>query len=591
MPDDISSIVAEAVKRSGNDATRLLDIAREVQARLGFVGPQSVSAIAHALGMRPVEVRDCLSFYAFISLEPAGKTTVRLSTCVAGELRGADEVEGALEKESGTRFGHAGADADISLVHTSCIGMCDQSPAAMVDGDVLTNIAPKDVKNIVKSLRKAAGSSFHETRVESNIRQPGPVIFSPMERGAAIRAAVNVSPEEVIERIGKSRLRGRGGAGFPTAMKWSLCRKAPGEAHYLLCNCDEGEPGTFKDRVILAEAPDLLFEGMTVAGYALGAKQGILYLRGEYAYLRHSLEQVLERRRRLGLLGPSICGREGFDYEIRIQLGAGAYVCGEESSLIESLEGKRGAPRDRPPYPVQQGFLGQPTAVNNAETLCAAARIMERGSEWFASMGTRDSTGTKLLSVSGDCERPGVYELEFGIVIDKLLELVGARGVQAVQVGGPSGQCLAAKDLGKRICFEEVPTGGAVMVFDKSRDVLRIVRAFTAFFVEESCGWCDPCRIGTSLLLKKLDKIIAGKAVRTDIAELEKLGITVEKMSRCGLGQTAANPILTSLRSFPHLYDRLIQPGDFGPELDLDAALQPAIQFTGRKPPAKEVGQ
>jgi [NiFe] hydrogenase diaphorase moiety large subunit len=587
MPDDTSSIVGEIAKRFGNDSTRLLDVAREVQARFGFVGRQSVSEIAQALGLRPVEVRDCLSFYSFISLEPEGKATIRLSTCVAGALRGAEEVERALEKETGTRFGQAGSDNEISLAHTSCIGMCDQSPAALIGSDVLTNIAPKDAKKIVKALRAAPGSPFHATRVESNIRQAGPVIFSPMERGAAIRAALNMSPEGVIEQIGKSRLRGRGGAGFPTAMKWSLCRKAPGEAHYLLCNCDEGEPGTFKDRVILAEAPDLLFEGMTVAGYALGAREGILYLRGEYAYLRDSLEQALERRRRLGLLGSSVCGREGFDYDIRVQLGAGAYVCGEESSLIESLEGKRGAPRDRPPYPVQQGFKNQPTAVNNAETFCAAARVMERGAQWFAAMGTKDSTGTKLLSVSGDCDRPGVYELEFGIVIDSLMETVGARRVQAVQVGGPSGQCLAVKDLGRRICFEDVPTGGAVMVFDESRDVLRMVRAFTAFFVEESCGWCDPCRIGTSLLLKKLDKVLAGKAVRADLAELEKLGQTVEKMSRCGLGQTSANPILTSLRNFPHLYDRLVQPGEFGPEFDLDKALRPAILFTGRKPPAK----
>jgi [NiFe] hydrogenase diaphorase moiety large subunit len=424
--------------------------------------------------------------------------------------------------------------------------------------------------------------------VESNIRQTGPVIFAPMERGAAIRAALNRGPEEVIDEIGRSRLRGRGGAGFPTAMKWSLCRKAAGEQRCLICNCDEGEPGTFKDRAILTEVPDLLFEGMTVAGYALGAKLGFLYLRGEYAYLQDHLEEVLERRRRLGLLGSSVCGREDFDFDIRIQLGAGAYVCGEESSLIESLEGKRGAPRDRPPYPVQRGYLGQPTAVNNAETLCAAARIMEKGAQWFAGMGTRDSTGTKLFSVSGDCERPGVYELELGVKIDKLLETVGARDAQAVQVGGPSGQCLAAKDLGRRICFEDVPTGGAVMVFDASRDILRVVRAHTAFFVEESCGWCDPCRIGTSLLLRKLDKILAGKAVRQDLAELEALGNTVKKMSRCGLGQTAANPVLTSLHSFPHLYDRCLRPGDFAPEFDLEKAMEPALRFTGRKPPSED---
>jgi [NiFe] hydrogenase diaphorase moiety large subunit len=583
MSDDPSRIVREIIEHTGRDRTRLLDVARAVQERLGFVGEDSVKAIAAAMGLRPVEVRDALSFYSFLSLAPGAKTTIRLSTCESGRMKGSEDVERALKNET------AAAGEQITVTHTSCIGMCDQSPAALVDGRVLTNLTAKDAKKIVDGLKKPAdGYPSFVDRVESNVRHPGPVIFAPMEKGAAIRAALSMSPEEVIELIGKSRLRGRGGAGFPTAMKWSFCRKTPAKERFLLCNCDEGEPGTFKDRAILMEVPDLLFEGMTVAGYALGAKLGILYLRGEYKYLAERLTQALDRRRRLGLLGQAVCGREGFSFDIRIQLGAGAYVCGEESSLIESLEGKRGAPRDRPPYPVQRGYLNEPTTVNNAETLCAAARVMEKGAEWFTSMGTKDSTGTKLFSVSGDCERPGVYELEFGIVIDRLMETVGAGDVQAVQVGGPSGQCLAVKDLGKRICYEDVSTGGAVMVFDATRDVLGVVRDFTAFFVEESCGWCAPCRIGTSLLLKQMDRILGGKGTRADLRELESLGNTVKKMSRCGLGQTAANPVLTSLRNFPHLYDRLIVSLDFVPRLELDEAVREAVDFTGREPPGKE---
>lgn len=535
--------------------------------------------------MKAVQVRDALSFYAFFDLRPAGKTTIRLSTCVSSKSR--DEVAKALSQELGIGCGQTTPDGAITFVETSCIGMCDQGPAALVNGAVLTGLSPRDVKEIVASARR--GTVPRHNRVEANLRQSGPVIFAPMERGAAIRAALGKTPEQVIDEISASRLRGRGGAGFPTAMKWSFCRKAAlaggkGERQ-LLCNCDEGEPGTFKDRVILSEAPDLLFEGMTVAGYALGARLGILYVRGEYAYLIPHLEQVVERRRRLGLLGAAVCGREGFDFDVRIQLGAGAYVCGEESSLIESLEGKRGAPRDRPPYPVQRGFMNQPTAVNNVETLCCAARIMEKGAQWFSSMGTRDSTGTKLISVSGDCGRPGVYEVPLGIVIDRLLEMAGATDVQAVQIGGPSGQCLAPKDLGKSICYEDVSTGGAVMVFDSSRDILEIVRAHAAFFAEESCGWCDPCRTGTALLLKKMDKILSGKAVRRDLAELESLAGSVKFMSRCGLGQTAPNPILTSLRNLPHLYERLLAAGDFAPELDLEQAMKPALAHTKREHP------
>ncbi|HVP19800.1 MAG TPA: NAD(P)H-dependent oxidoreductase subunit E [Spirochaetia bacterium] len=582
MSADPQSIIQEIMRRTGTDRGRLLDIAREVQARLGWISEESIQAIAEALGVKPVQVRDTVSFYSFLSLSSTGRSTLRLSSCVAGKMRGSKAVEEALVREAGIPFGQTSADGAITLVHTSCTGMCDQSPSALVDGKVLTNLAPQDARKIVDGLLH--GSSFSQTRVESNIRQTGPVIFAPLDRGAAIRAALNHSPQEVIEEIARARLRGRGGAGFPTGMKWDFCRKAQGAERYLICNCDEGEMGTFKDRVIITEVPDLVFEGMTIGGYALGAKQGILYLRGEYEYLHKQLEEVLERRRRLGLLGASVCGREGFAFDIRIQVGAGAYICGEESALLESLEGKRGAPRDRPPYPVQRGYLNQPTVVNNVETLCCAARIMEKGADWFTKMGTRDSTGTKLLSVSGDCERPGVYELEFGIVIDRLLEVVGAKDVLAVQVGGPSGQCLAVKDLGKRICFEDASTGGAIMIFNTSRDILSIVRDLTTFFVEDSCGWCAPCRIGTALLLKKMDKILSGSAVRRDLIELESLGNTVKTMSRCGLGQTSANPVLTSLRNFPRLYEQRMQPGDFSPEIDLGLAIRQACEITGRTP-------
>ena len=586
MPTDPQLIVQEIVRRPGTDRGSLLDIAREVQARLGWVSGESIKIIAEALGLKPVQVRDALSFYSFLSLSPTGRSTLRLSTCVAGKMRGSEAVEEAIAREAGIPFGQTSSDGAITLARTSCTGMCDQSPSALVEGHVLTNLTAQDARRIVDGLLDKA--PFSHTRVESNIRQAGPVIFAPLERGTAIRAALSRSPREVIEEIGKSRLRGRGGAGFPTGMKWDFCRKAHGAKRYLICNCDEGEMGTFKDRVIITEVPDLLFEGMTIGGYALGARLGILYLRGEYEYLHDRLERVLERRRRVGLLGASVCGREGFEFDIRIQIGAGAYICGEESALLESLEGKRGAPRDRPPYPVQRGYRNQPTVVNNVETLCCVARILEKGADWFARMGTRDSTGTKLLSVSGDCERPGVYELEFGIVIDRLLDMVGAKDVQAVQVGGPSGQCLAVKDLGKRICFEDASTGGAIMVFNTSRDIVSIVREFTAFFVEDSCGWCAPCRIGTTLLLKKMDKVLSGKAVRRDLVELESLGNTVKTMSRCGLGQTSGNPILTSLRNFPRLYEQRIQPGDFSPEIDLGHAIQAACDITGRTPPGEE---
>ncbi len=590
MTDDYSGIINEIVERFGKDRSRLMDIARAVHARLGHFSEGVVGQIAKSLGISHAEVRDMTSFYAFFPRKPQGKTVIRLCYSVVERMKGAEDVAKAFEDAVGVKFGETTPDGLISLEYTACIGLSDQAPGALINGRPVTCLKPKDVPRIVEAIRKGEDPVGKDWTgwVEPNLRQQGPVIFAPMEHGLAIRKAVNMKPEEVIAELNKSRVRGRGGAGFPTALKWDFCRKAQGGQHYVVCNADEGEPGTFKDRAILTEKPDLLFEGMTVAGYALGAKEGYLYLRAEYEYLVDHLEKVLARRRRLGLLGDNICGRESFDFDIRIQLGAGAYVCGEESALIESLEGKRGAPRDRPPFPVQKGFKNEPTSVNNVESLCCAARIIEKGGEWFSKIGTQDSTGTKLLSISGDCQFPGVYEVEYGTTVDKILQLAGAEDAQAVQVGGPSGQCLAPKDFGRSISFEDLPTGGSVIVFGPQRDLLECMRQFMEFFVEESCGWCVPCRVGTTLLLKKLEKILDGKGANSDLQQLEELGKTVKTMSRCGLGQTAANPILTTLQSFSGLYEDKIRPGDFIPSFDLSKALAEGCAIAGRKSEVEE---
>jgi len=334
--------------------------------------------------------------------------------------------------------------------------------------------------------------------------------------------------------------------------------------------------------VLLTRQAHLVFEGMTVAAYAIGARKGYLYLRGEYRYLLEPLKSVLAARHDAGLLGANILGRPGFDFDIEVHLGAGAYVCGEESALIESLEGKRGVPRNRPPYPVTAGFLGKPTVVNNVETFAAAALIAAKGGDWYRGIGTAKSAGTKLLSVSGDVARPGIYEYPFGVTIAEVLADAGAVDTQAVQVSGPSGICVADNEFGRRIAFEDIPTAGAFMVFDRSRDMFEVARNFAQFFAHESCGFCTPCRVGTTLLRNLMDKIGDGHGTQYDINEIYQVSRLLQMSAHCGLGHTAPHPLLDTLEKFRPAYERRLKSLDFEPAFDLDGALAQARQMTGR---------
>jgi [NiFe] hydrogenase diaphorase moiety large subunit len=570
-----TALVEQFVAEFAGDRSRLLDIAHAVQRHFGCIDDAAIQTIAAGIGIRPVEVVDMVSFYALFSRQAQGRFHIRLSKTPIAMLKGAQPVCRAFEAALGITIGETSPDGAFSLGWTSDIGMADQEPSALINGMVFTSLTPNDVPALIAALRQ--GAAPPKAAVASGLVLAGPLLSGNRAGAGGLQAALALPPDAVIETITASKLRGRGGAGFPTGMKWRLSRKAIGEEHYVVCNADEGEPGTFKDRVLLTEFPDLVFEGMTIAGYAVGARHGLVYLRGEYAYLFDQLQAVLERRRAAGLLGAAIGGHIGFDFDIRIQLGAGAYICGEESSLLESLEGKRGAPRDRPPFPTERGYLRQPTAIDNVETFACAARIMEHGAAWFTAEGTRESAGTKLMSVSGDCERPGVYEVPFGITVNALLDMVGAADAAFVQIGGPSGQSVAPRDFGRRIAYEDLSTGGSTMVFGAQRDVLDITLQFADFFVDESCGWCTPCRVGTTLLKQNMQTIVAGRATLADIAAMEALANTVARMSRCGLGQTAPNPILSTMRSFPHLYEARLATANFGAGIDLAGALKDAV--------------
>jgi len=598
MSETVEMAVRRICEAYGRDRTRMMDIVRDVQSRFGGVSGAAMDAIAREVSTHRVEVESVVSFYAFFSERTKGKIVIRVCNDVIDQMNGMDRVARAFSEELGIGFGETTADGKFTLEYTPCIGMSDQAPAALVNDVVVTNLTSDRARAIVRRLRENAdpdrlveklgdGNNAHHlvhAMVMNNIGTRGPVIFAPFPSGEALRKAVAMTPTEVIRDMKTARLRGRGGAGFPTGMKWEFCRAAPGKKRYVICNADEGEPGTFKDRVILTECPDLLFEGMTIAGYAIGSDTGILYLRGEYAYLRALLEHVLAERRKSGLLGQNVCGKAGFHFDIRIQMGAGAYVCGEETALISSCEGLRGDPKNRPPFPAQKGYLGLPTVVNNVETLCCVARILEKGAGWFAQLGSKGSPGTKLLSISGDCKSPGVYEVPFGITLADVLKMVGAEDAAAVQVGGPSGQMVGPKDFGRIICYDDLATGGSIMVFGPERNVLKVAEQFLEFFIDESCGYCTPCRVGNVLLKERLSRIIAGKGEPADLDYLQDLGETIKTTSRCGLGQTSANPVLTTLKNFRPVYEALVRPNVDGlqPTFELHAAVSDAERIAGR---------
>lgn len=593
--------VKQIIEKYGSDPNRLMDILINIQELFGCIGTDAVKEIAKATGMSMADVQQTITFYHFLSTEQRGKYTIYLNNSAVAIMYGQKAIRETFEKEVGISFGEVTEDGLIGLFDTACIGMNDQEPAAIINNRVFTRLTPYRVREIVQYMKESRdmdelinesygdGKNHHpslKSMVSSNIRRKGMILSDKYVAGSVIRDILpKISPEAVIGEIKHSHIRGRGGAGFPTGLKWEFCRRAKGDKHYVVCNADEGEPGTFKDRVILTEKPELVFEGMAVAGYAIGGDEGILYLRYEYRYMKDYLEGVLQGMREGGLLGKNISGIEGYNFDIRIQYGAGAYVCGEESALLESLEGKRGEPRDKPPFPVEKGYLGQPTIINNVETFATAVRIVENGGEWFTQFGTEDSTGTKILSISGDCMFPGVYEVNWGFNVNDMLDMVGAYNVQAVQVGGPSGTLIGPDEFHRTLGYSDLSTGGSMIIFGMQRNLLRdVVLNFMEFFIDESCGSCSTCRNMPEVMKNKLEKILHGNGVKSDLEDLKQWG-KVLNASRCGLGQTAGNPIISSLKNFRHLYEELIQKDkEFDMGFDLEASVQRSCKYVNRVP-------
>ncbi len=571
--------------RYGRRPTHLLQMLIAAQELDGWLPPARITRLATALGLPRARVEGVAGFYSFLYLRPVGRYRVLFSDNIIERMQGSQALMAALAARLWVEPGKVSEDGLVSVDTTSCIGLGDQGPAALVNGQPLTRLTRERVEAIGDLIRCGVPLGDWPVeffRVDDGVCRRDGLLGLAMAPGAALTAALARGRVGWLAEMEASRLRGRGGAGFTTAVKWLACRDAPDPHKVVVCNADEGEPGTFKDRVLLASRADLVFEGMTLAAWATGAREGVLYLRGEYRYLLPHLEAVLAGRRAAGLLGADIAGQAGFDFDIEIHLGAGAYVCGEESALLESLEGKRGTPRIRPPFPVTHGYLGRPTAVNNVETLAKTCLVALQGGADFARTGTAQSTGTKLLSISGDCPRPGVYEFPFGVTLRQVLEACGAERTQAVQVGGASGVTLAPYEFDRRIAFEDVPTAGAFMIFDDQRDMFEVARNFVHFFAHESCGFCTPCRGGTAHLKGYMDKLADGHGAYRDLAEIEWLDRLLKNASHCGLGSSAPNPVIDTLVKFRPAYERRLGRADFEPAFDLDGALARARQMTGR---------
>jgi bidirectional [NiFe] hydrogenase diaphorase subunit len=511
-----------------------------------------------------------------------------LRTCMsAGCMSSQADV---IRKNLETAVKTQGLEADVEVRRVGCMGFCGQGPLVGVDGtkpegELFEHVTPENAAAIVGSLKGEAcdverGDPHHPffakqlriVRANGGIIDPERIEDYIAAGGyrALYTALTDLPPAAVIEQITRSGLRGRGGAGFPTGLKWSTVAKSPGAKKYIVCNGDEGDPGAFMDRSVLESDPHLVLEGMAIAAYAVGADQGFLYVRAEYPLAISRLNIAIKQAKQLGLLGGAIF-ESPFNFNVDIRIGAGAFVCGEETALMASVEGKRGTPRPRPPFPAESGLWGCPTLINNVETFANIAPILNRGADWYASLGTEKSKGTKVFALTGKIKNNGLIEVPMGIPLRQIIEEMGGgapdgASVKAVQTGGPSGGCIPAAHLDTPVDYESLVKLGSIMgsggmvVLDDTTNMVEIAKFYMEFCMDESCGKCIPCRAGTVQMHRLLEKIVAKQATARDLATLVELCDMVKNTSLCGLGQTAPNPVLSTLRFFRHEYAALLQP-------------------------------
>lgn len=561
----------------------LLPVLHAIQKQIGWISPGALNYLCERLTIPPAEAYGVATFYALLSTTPQPPTVVHVCDDIACKTRGADKL--CADLESGVQ-----PNGQFAWKRTPCLGLCDQAPAALVQrtGADDYTIAPTTAGSILSLLhdtRSVEESAQSAPTKAPSLRRSGsgevPAIAPAFRPGSqcllarigvvdpaslddyranegyvALRRALELGPADIIRELSDAQLTGRGGAAFPTSVKWKAVAEAPERPHYVVCNADESEPGTFKDRVLMEGDPFAVIESMTIAGFACGAERGYLYIRGEYPEATGLLQNAIDQARNHGLLGEDIMGR-GFTFDIEIRRGAGAYICGEETALLESIEGKRGEPRNKPPFPVRVGLFGKPTAINNVETLVNVLPILLGGGAAYAETGNERSTGTRLFCLSGCVERPGVYELEYGATLGEALTLAGGvrggRPLQAILLGGAAGVFVRPDELDIPLTLEGARAAkaalgsGVILVFDDTIDLMGILARIAAFFRDESCGQCVPCRVGTVRQEEALHRLLAADSRKDEIELLDELDRAMRDASICGLGQTAGSAISSAI--------------------------------------------
>ncbi|MCC6148453.1 MAG: NAD(P)H-dependent oxidoreductase subunit E [Anaerolineaceae bacterium] len=556
-------------KFSPEGRTALLPALHEVQDLYGYVPEQAAVEISKSLQVPLADIHGVLEFYSLLYNAPVAKTVVHVCTDPVCAMAGADSLFKVMNRKLELHE-LEGEDAPaITLEKAPCLGLCEHAPALMVRDKPVAPASPSTWEDIV------TGKTYHANPI---IAGDISVLTAGCQRGkpskladylkvdgySALQKALQISPEAVIAEVKASGLVGRGGAAFPTGLKWEGAAGAAGSPKYLVCNADEAEPGTFKDRIMMETMPHRVLEGIIIAAYAIGAPKGYMYIRGEYTIPYRTMSQAIEEARQAGYLGENILG-SSFTFDLELRRGAGAYICGEETALFESIEGKRGFPRAKPPFPTTSGLFGKPTVINNVETLCNVPIILNGGAANYRKIGTEKSPGPKLFCMSGDVKRPGLYEVPFGVTFRHLLEdLAGGvrsgKQMRAALFGGAAGAFAAEEDLDVRLTFEDLrsaglPLGsGVITVFDETRNMLDICLRLARFFAEESCGKCYPCQIGTQRQYEILQRVVRGDPLRDDFQRLQDLGQTMTDASLCGLGQTASLAISSAMRLWPELF-------------------------------------